>query len=207
MLNGVMLDEKTSAACAVTSWRDLLYVAWTGTDLFLNVTTSPEWGVFAGKRRLAERSYKRVTRSSSGTGSPGTGSSTTETIALPPSMAGFGERLYLAWRGSDRALNVLVAESGALSAPAGLGERSHESPSLASSGHGSLTLAWTGTDRHVNLVDVTEDPLGAPVRLEQTKNRLQRAQSSCAPAICSHNGNLILAWTGTDRRPNLGRMQ
>ena len=197
MLSSVTLDEKSYAACAVTSWRDQLYVAWTGTDLFLNVTSSPGWGVFAGKKRLAQRSYKQVTNSSSDS------SSSTQTIALPPSMAGFGERLYLAWPGTDRALNVLGVEPGAGSSPAKLKERSTESPSLTTSGQGRLTLAWIGTDRHVNLVKITEDWLAAPSRPEQAKNRLEQAKSSCAPAVCSHHGRLILAWTGTDRRVNI----
>jgi len=39
----------------------------------------------------------------------------------------------------------------------------------------------------------------APVRLE--------AKSDYAPAVCSHHGSLILAWTGTDRRLNIGQPQ
>ena len=68
-------------------------------------------------------------------------------------------------------------------------------------------LAWAGTDRHVNLAKVTEDSLGASIRLEQEKIRLEEAKSSHAHAVCSHRGGLVLAWTGTDRRPNLGRVQ
>jgi hypothetical protein len=208
MLSGVMLNEKSSAACAVISWNDQLYVTWTGTDLFLNIVSSPNWGVFADKRRLPHRSYKKITTSSSnmsssGTSSARTSSSTTTTVALPPSMAGSGERLYLAWRGGDRALNLQAVEPGADATPAKVRERSTESPSLTTYEYRSLMLAWAGTDRHVNLAKVTEDSLGASIRLEQAKIRLEEARSSHAPAVCSHRGGLVLAWTGTDRRVNL----
>jgi hypothetical protein len=202
MLSGVMLNEKSTAACAVTSWNDQLYVAWTGTGLFLNIVSSPDWGVFTGKRRLPHRSYKTVTTSSSNTSS-----STTTTTALPPSMAGSGERLYLAWRGGDRSLNLQAAEPPGDPTPAKLRERSVASPSLTTLVYGGLVLAWAGTDRHVNLAKITEELPGASTRLGQAKTRLEKAKSSHAPAVCSHRGSLVLAWTGTDRRPNLGREQ
>jgi hypothetical protein len=202
MPSGAMLNEKSSAACAVTSWNDQLYVAWTGTDLFLNIVSSPGWGVFAGKRRLPYRSYMTVTTSSSSTNS-----SSTTTVGLPPSMAGSADRLYLAWRGGDRALNLQAVVPGVDPAPAELRERSITSPSLTTPDSGGLMLAWAGTDRHVNLAQVTENSLEAPTRLQQAKIRLEKAKSSLAPALCSHHGSLILAWTGTDRRPNLQRGQ
>ena len=43
---------------------------------------------------------------------------------------------------------------------------------------------------------------GPPVPLGGGKTRLE-ARSGHAPALCSHQGNLILAWTGTDRHINL----
>lgn len=206
VLTCVMVNEKSSAACAVTSWNDQLYVAWTGTDLFLNIVSSPDWGVFAGPRRLPHRSYKTETTSSSNMSSSGTGSTTT-TIALPPAVAGTGARLYLAWRGGDRALNLQAVEPGVDPAPARLKERSIASPSLTATEHGGLMLAWAGSDRHVNLANLTEDSLGASTRLAEAKIRLDSARSSHPPAVCSHRGSLALAWTGTDRRINLGREQ
>jgi hypothetical protein len=102
MLASVRLDEKSAAACAVTTWRDQLYLAWTGTDMHINVASSVDGREIMGKQRLAEVSYKRVTKSSSGTNQ----SSTTQTVALAPALAGSGARLCLAWTGSDRRINL-----------------------------------------------------------------------------------------------------
>ena len=83
-LTGVRLEEKSSAACAVTSWRDQVYVAWTGTDLHLNLASSPDGGVLGGKRRLAYRTYQQRW---SGSGSD----SSIQLVILAPSLAGSGE--------------------------------------------------------------------------------------------------------------------
>ncbi|HEY1323894.1 MAG TPA: hypothetical protein VGF32_26790 [Streptosporangiaceae bacterium] len=202
------MTEKSAAACAVTSWLDQLYVAWTGTDLCVNVIASPHWGEFAGKLRLPERSYKRVTRSSSSmssssTGSGRTSSSTTETIALAPSLAGSGERLYIAWTGTDGALNVAAGEPGAGGKPTTFRERTAYSPSLAASGGGGLTLAWTGTDTHVNLIPVAQHQPGGPFQLTGPKNTFDLARTGQAPAVCRHRDGTALAWTGTDRHVNI----
>ena len=193
---GVRLDEKSSAACAVLSWRDQLYVAWTGTDMYLNLASSADGRALLAKQRLAQRSYKQVTTASSGQNQ----APTTTTVALPPSLAGSAEQLYLAWTGSNRALNVLAADPQSPAGPVILKERSTESPSVTISEHGRPVLAWTGTDRHINLLTADGGWSAAPVRLEG-------ARSNHAPAICSHHGQLILAWAGTDRRLNIAQPQ
>lgn len=208
MLPGVRMAEKSAAACAVTSWREQLFVGWTGTDLSLNVVTSPRWGEFTGKQRLPERSYKRVTRSTSSTTATSTGTShtsstTTENVALRPALAGYGDCLYIAWTGTDGALNVAVAEPGPYPGPTTFRERSLFSPSLMAAPAGGLMLAWTGTDSHVNLVMAADVQPGAPVQLTQAKNRLEVARSGQAPAVCGHGEAVALAWTGTDRHVNV----
>jgi hypothetical protein len=210
MLASVVMNEKSSAACAMTSWLGQLYVAWTGSDMCLNVIASPRWGEFAGKRRLRERSYTRVTTSSSsmttsGTHSGGTrtSSSTTRNVALAPSLAGSGERLYIAWTGTDGALNVAAADVGPDGRPTTFRERTTHSPSLAPSGRGSVTLAWTGTDTRVNLLTVGQDQPGAPFHPAGPKHTLERAKSGQAPAVCSHRDGTAVAWTGTDRHINV----
>lgn len=206
----VVMNEKSSAACAVTSWLDQLYVAWTGSDLYLNMIASPQWGQFAGKRRLRERSYKRVTSSSSSSASPGTGSgmsrtssSTTRNVALAPALAGSGERLYITWTGTDGALNVAVADVGPDGRPTTFREHTTHAPSLAPSGPGGLTLAWTGTDTHVNLLPIRQDQPGAPFHPAGPKNTLEHAKSGQAPAVCGHRDGTALVWTGTDRHVNV----
>ena len=196
MLDGVRLDEKSSAAVAVTSWHDQLYLAWTGTDLHINLASSPDGREIVGKRRTAQRSYTQVTTS---TGQ----STTTQTIALAPSLAVSGERLYLAWRGGDSALNLLAAEQSAYAAPVTLAERSGDSPSLTTAGNDNLVLAWTGTDRHVNLLTLAGDSSSMPVPLSGAETRFEEAKSSHGPALCSHQGHLVVAWTGTDRHINI----
>lgn len=210
MPSSVVMNEKSAAACSVTSWLDQLYVAWTGSDMCLNVIASPRWGEFAGKRRLRERSYARVTTSSSSmttsdtrSGGTRTSSSTTQNVALAPSLAGSGERLYIAWTGTDGALNVAAADVGPDGRPTTFRERTSHAPSLATSARGSLTLAWTGTDTHVNLLTVWQDQAGAPFQPTGPKHTLEIAKSGQAPTVCSHRDGTALAWTGTDRHINI----
>ena len=186
-LDSVRLDEKSTAALAMIGWRDQLYLAWTGSDLHINLASSPDGRKIRGKQRLTQRSYTQVTRTTSQ-------STTTEKVALSPSLAVSGEQLYLAWTGGDSALNVLAAEQPAHAAPVTLNERSKDSPSLATTEDGNLVLAWTGTDGHVNLLTLAGDSYGTPGPSGGAKTRFE-ARSSSAPALCSHQGSLVLAWT------------
>jgi hypothetical protein len=205
MVTSVVLAERSSAACALASWQDQLYIAWTGTDLHLNVLSSAHWGEFTGQRRLAQRSYRVETSSSSRTGADGStsSSSSTDYIPLAPALAGSGQQLYLAWRDPDGALRMSGAGPGAGPVPVKFGERSTYAPALTVAEHDRPTLAWTGTDRHVNVVGVTDDPAAGSLWLTPPKQRLEQARTSSAPAVCSYRGALALAWTGSDRRVNL----
>jgi hypothetical protein len=117
-------------------------------------------------------------------------------VITAPAIAGLTERLYLAWTGTDRRINLLVADARAYSAPAVLAQRSAHTPAVSVSGHGAPVLAWTGTDRRINLLTVAGQRPGSHLRLEEAKSHL-------APAVCSHQGNLVVAWTGTDAHLNL----
>jgi WD40 repeat protein len=194
MLTVVQVEEKSNTACAVTGSRELVYLAWAGSDLHLNVASSPDGQTFAGKQRLAYESYVR--RES--TDLFDSSKTSTTWVPLPPALAAYGERIYLAWAAPNGALGVVVAERGAFSAPVTFKERTGTSPSLATSQHG-LTLAWIGTDRRVNLLTLVQDWSGQKVRLEEAK-------SDAAPAVCTHRGGLVVAWTGTDRRVNLATL-
>jgi hypothetical protein len=196
MLDGVRLDEKSSAAVAVTSWHDQLCLAWVGSDMHINVASSPDGRQIIGKQRLAHRSYTQETVS---TGQ----STTTRDVPLAPSLVVAGEVLYLAWTGRASALSLLAAGRPGPAAPVTLNERSGNGPSLATAEDGSLALAWTGTDRHLNLLPLAADPGGPPVPLAGAKTRLEQARSGSAPALCSHQGSLVLAWTGSDRHINI----
>lgn len=189
------LDEKSSAGFAVISWHDQLHLAWTGSDLRINLASAPDGGEITAKQRLDQRSYKQETTSTGDT-------SSTRRVALAPALAASGDRLYLAWTGSDAALNLLAAEPAA-PAPLTLRERSRHSPSLAPSGDGSLVLAWTGTDRRVNVLALDQGPYPAPGAPGAAKTTLEQARSADPPAVCRHRGSLILAWTGTDHCVNI----
>jgi hypothetical protein len=91
-----------------------VYLGWTGARMSLNLASSPDGREFTDKQQLAHRSYTHVMS---------TDSSPAKDIALPPSLVGAGERLYLAWTGSDRAINVLVADRNAYSGPVILTQR------------------------------------------------------------------------------------
>jgi hypothetical protein len=191
----VRLDEKSSAGLAVVSWHDRLHLAWTGNDMRVNLASSPDGREITGKQRLDQRSYKQVTTGDGHTTS-------TRNVALAPALAVSRDRLYLAWRGSDAALNLLAAESPA-QAPVTLRERSGTSPCLAASGDSGLVLSWTGTDRHVNLLALDHDPYLASGPPAAAKTTLEQARSAEPPAVCWHEGGAVLAWTGTDRRVNI----
>jgi hypothetical protein len=51
----------------------------------------------------------------------------------------------------------------------------------------------------VNIAADATAPAGLPVRLDEARTRH-------APALCSHQGSLIVAWSGTDNRLNLARL-
>ena len=72
-------------------------------------------------------------------------------------------------------------------------------PALAVAGE-QLYLAWTGTDHRINILADPQSPLGTPVRLEE-------ARSKTTPALCSHQGSLVLAWCGNDGHLNLTRLR
>lgn len=161
----------------------------------INLASSPDGLEITGKQRLDQRSYKQVTT--------GDGHATSTTsVALAPSLAVCRDRLYLAWRGSDAALNLLAAEPPA-QAPVTLRERSGTAPRLAAAGDSGLLLSWTGTDRHVNLLALDHDPYLASGPPAAGKTTLEQARSAEPPAVCWHEGGAVLAWTGTDRQVNI----
>jgi hypothetical protein len=194
MLDGVRLDETSPAtvAVAVTSWHDQLYLAWTGSDMHVNLASSADGRAITGKQRTAHRSCMTF----------GTQITGARTYPLAPALAVSGERLYLAWL-SDEVFNLLAAEHAADAAPVTFEEPSANSPSLTTVGNDNLMLAWSGRGGHVNLLTLAADSSGMPVPLEGSETRFEKAKSSHAPALCSHQGSLVLAWTGGDRHINI----
>jgi hypothetical protein len=54
-------------------------------------------------------------------------------------------------------------------------------------------MAWTGTDRRVNLLTLDDEPYPAPGAPGAAKTTLEQARSADPPALCSHQGSLIVA--------------
>ena len=184
MLDGVRLGEKSPAALAVTSWRDQLYLAWTGSDLHINLASSPDGREITGKQRLAQQSYAQVMVGSYQ-------ARVSQKQAMGPSLAVSGERLYLAWTDGDSAVSVVAVEEPVRAAPVTLDERSGCPPSLTAADDGNLVLAWAEltvtvtsicslwprTIRHARTAHGREDP----VRGGEEQHRADGVQPSGRP--------------------------
>jgi hypothetical protein len=141
-----------------------------------------------------------------------------ETTATAPALAVDGDRLHLAWTGTDTRLNTLSSTDGeefdgkrtwparsskqvteSSSGPGGTTTSTTRtvplSPALAVYGE-DLHIAWTGTDRRVNVWDLARAADG------EQGHRVLAETSPQGPALAAHEG-LVLSWTGTDRRLNL----
>jgi uncharacterized protein YwbE len=112
--------------------------------------------------------------------------------------------LVLAWMGTDGHINIRTSPESPHGAPVRL-EEAISCPWALCSHQGSLVLAWAERlarlksrffgVRHINIRTSLESPHGAPVRLEEA-----RVPLGTGPALCSHQGSLVLAWTDTDHR-------
>jgi hypothetical protein len=185
MFSSVRLDEKSPTACVVTSWRDRIHVCWVGTDMRLNLASSPDGRRFEAKRTLPYRPFSYDNSSMD--------DSFSDMVVTAPALAAAPEHLYVAWTGTKAEVTLLAADDFA---PTALKHRSTQSPAVAVAGSAAPVLAWTGKGRRVNVLTWSGDPAAAPVRLTQ-------ARSNVAPALCGHRGAVVLAWTGTDRRVNV----
>jgi hypothetical protein len=185
MLASVRLEEKSLVSCAVSSWRDQLYLAWTGTDNHLNLASSADGRTITGKQRLAETSLYAIYIG------------WVATAPLSPALAVSGGRLWLAWQNGG-SLYVRDAEQHGRPHRVASGAAAG-SPSLTATGPDGLAVTYrTGTlRRRAHLLTMAEDTPGGPPRtVDKTPPDVA---VSGAPAVCEHEGRLILAWRGTDR--------
>jgi hypothetical protein len=131
-----------------------------------------------------------------------------ETSDHSPSLAFFGGRLFIAWKGSGNE-NLNVAFSQPLSAGVRpvfdlkrkhtSGERSDDAPTLAVH-HGTLFIGWKGSGNDNLNVAVVEflDLGGGEASIGGIVNKLTLGDtSSKAPALASHNDKLFIAWKGS----------
>jgi hypothetical protein len=192
MAEPVVVPEKAQASCALAAWHDRVHLAWTGSDLRINVAQSHDAASFGGKQTLRHRTATTVSDSSFDS-SVGHSTSSTRTVPLAPALTGAGGDLHLAWTGTDSRLNLWRVGAGD-AGHAVLRERSELSPALGSWGP-ELVVVWIGRDHHLNVMRTQGMTLAAPVRLDET--------SHVAPATCGAGDEVVVAWTGTDRHLNV----
>jgi hypothetical protein len=112
-----------------------------------------------------------------------------ERSLLTPSIVEFGEQLYLAWTGTDGALNVSCSTDFGNPFTT---QKAMGGPSLASL-NGNLYIAWTGSDKNLNIAQLVIS--GSTVT--GFTGQVPVGQSSKnGPSLASFNGNLYIAWTG-----------
>jgi len=175
-------DDTAREGLALADLNDnILVMAWTGTD-------SP--------------GHLNVRWTSDGINWPGKATNGNETSWHGPSLAAGLGRIFMAWTGTDRRLNVHTSNDCVnWFNKKTLDETSDHAPALAF-GNGKLFLAWTGTDadRSLNVISSTDGlTWGNKVTLGDS--------SPNAPGLAFFDGTLFLLWCGTDANHKLNIMQ
>ena len=124
-----------------------------------------------------------------------------ETSDNGPALAFHDNALFLAWRGSGNDnLNVIVSDDGGVTFHGKITspESSDDSPALASH-NGRLFIAFRGSgNEDLNVAVVSRAATGSR-DIQQLSNKVILSDSSDrSPAIASHNGNLYLAFKGSN---------
>ncbi|MFI0412429.1 hypothetical protein [Actinomadura sp. 3N508] len=129
-----------------------------------------------------------------------------EASDVSPSVVSNGERIFLAWKGSNN-LNLNLLVSGDNGVTYGGKHTSREtsefSPTLAALFH-TVFIAWTGEDSRLNIAEV-EFSNPQPPQIIGLKRKVTLAEKSpFRPSLTSDlNGALYLAWTGEDNKLNI----
>jgi hypothetical protein len=162
-----------------------LFLAWQGSDEFLNIIESKDGLTFTGKHRLEERSIK----------------------STRPALAFGNGLLFLAWIDHEDRVNIISSQNGKYWAEkVTLSETAHRkaSPALAFFNN-SLYLAWTGINNkhHINITSFNVSPNGdlaefAKIILDE------ESSEEAGPALAATNDQLYLAWQ--DRRDHINIM-
>jgi hypothetical protein len=171
---------------------------------------TPGMGALNGRLYVAWRTLYElfiVSAPDSG-GQWGPGSPLGEFSYHGPALCQFGDRLYIAWTGTDSAarLNVMSSADGLKfdkTTKVTLPESSEYEPALATDGD-ELYLAWVGTDpqHQLNLISSSD---GVTFRRE---DKYILGQSSIAsPALVADvSGFKYMAWTGPDKHIRVGQL-
>ncbi len=120
-----------------------------------------------------------------------------------PALAGLGNRLFLAWKGSgNENLNLVFTTNGGRTfrGKSTFGDTSDHAPALAAH-NDILFYGWTGEgDGNLNVAKVGFRPDATSVLVDKAT---LGETSDAAPALAAHLGRLFIAWRGTDDRLNL----
>ncbi|WP_404351005.1 M12 family metallopeptidase [Phycicoccus jejuensis] len=131
-----------------------------------------------------------------------------ETSRSMPTLCSHASALYLAWRGLDDRVNVMVRPQGGINfiGKSTTDERTDGPVSLASAvtmpgPRPQLFASWRSQDGAISIGRVRDVPGDGPVRVNQLwqHGRTSHASTSAAPAIVGDGGaaSLAVAWVGS----------
>jgi hypothetical protein len=187
MPDSIRLDARSATACDMTVWGDRVQLAWTGRDYRLRLGSTFGLTPLEGERKLRYTSYRERSTSDS---------SPMNTTVMPPSVAGAGDRLLLAWTASNWSVWLVAADPSSDFHAIPVKERSWLPSVVVPVGGDRSILSWIGTDRRINLLELKGERPERSIRLDNAK-------SDHRPAVCRHGHGLTVAWTGGDRRVNV----
>lgn len=135
-------------------------------------------------------------------GLPG-GTPTSQRCAQGPAIAWLNGIFYVAWSGTNSALNAMSSPDGTTwgdqMPPSS--QRSTLSPALCACGD-LIHISWTGTDSKGQLNFSTLDTSGTTISGIPGSQYTGQA-TGCSPALACLNGVLYAAWTGTNGHLNV----
>jgi len=139
-------SQRTAQATALAAVGNELVLAWTGSDVHLNLATT------CGPRVNDALRLEH-------------------TSLLGPALSGCGTTVALAWTGTDLHVNLALGDAdGRLRSHWRLDETSYEGPAVCALG-ATTAIAWTGTDDHLNVAVVDGDgDVRSQLRLDERSN-------------------------------------
>ena len=179
-------NETSDDAPALTSHNGRLFLAWRGSgNANLNVAKVALVGNTAGG--FSGSLEDKVTLA--------------ETSPMGPALASHAGRLFLAWKGEDDRLNLILSinEGGSFQDKMTFNETSDDAPALTSH-NGRLFLAWRGSgNANLNVAKVALVGNTSGGFSGSLEDKVTLADSSLMrPSLASHAGRLFLSWKGSE---------
>ncbi len=181
------LSDISDTAPAIAQFNGKTFLAFTGTNGFLNVESSSDGVHFGNKVTLPDNS---------------------SSTQISPALAAFDGRLYIAWTGGFNELNIESSSDGVhFGNKVTLSETSKAAPTLAAF-NGRLYLGWTGLDSRLNLISTPDGiDFGRQVILNQRSYVIVgNTLTQPAPALAAYRGQLWIAYVGSDSGHHINLM-